>query len=340
MSNLKTIRLFIMLLVCPCMLFAKSQLTISSQTQEQAYLQERSHFQERSSSKDIFLQANQLLEQANQFEKQARALILTANKTRKAIAVLRAKSRKEKQPKQKNSMLSQADEQAITLENQQKEGAKLRVDSLLLRAQAMQFFEQGMVSQWDKWVNNRAPLTMDEKTINFLAHNTQIRSVHPTMLNKMGAVGGDPKAVQSKKNNQSMTLQIAALVSQNAPPNLNINAFQLSNNQHYLAHIEVNDTSGLEVNNISQIPLNQMHQWHLILSDKKGSPVTNANIEVLGHMPGHVHGLPTQPMVTKEIDDGVYLVEGLKFQMQGWWVIKFNVSSKNIPDTLTFNLVL
>ena len=62
-------------------------------------------------------------------------------------------------------------------------------------------------------------------------------------------------------------------------------------------------------------------------------------------MPGHVHGLPTKPRVTSQLAPGVYVVEGLKFQMRGWWVIDLAVSDEHSgnsdnPDNIRFNLTL
>ena len=44
-------------------------------------------------------------------------------------------------------------------------------------------------------------------------------------------------------------------------------------------------------------------------------------------MPRHGHGLPTKPRVTRPLGNGDHLVEGMKFNMGGWWVVKFRVAS-------------
>jgi hypothetical protein len=56
-------------------------------------------------------------------------------------------------------------------------------------------------------------------------------------------------------------------------------------------------------------------------------------------MPGHAHGLATQPAVSGEVAPGVYRVDGMKFQMSGWWVIDFNVEHGGGKDTVRYNLV-
>jgi hypothetical protein len=57
-------------------------------------------------------------------------------------------------------------------------------------------------------------------------------------------------------------------------------------------------------------------------------------------MPQHGHGLPTQPQVTQSLGNGDYLVEGMKFQMAGWWVVDFNIDSAGQRDNVRFNLIL
>jgi hypothetical protein len=57
-------------------------------------------------------------------------------------------------------------------------------------------------------------------------------------------------------------------------------------------------------------------------------------------MPEHGHGMPTQPEVTQELSGGEYLVEGMKFSMPGWWVMKFHIKTIDKEDHATFNLLL
>ena len=57
-------------------------------------------------------------------------------------------------------------------------------------------------------------------------------------------------------------------------------------------------------------------------------------------MPQHGHGLPTRPQVTRELADGTYLLEGMKFSMTGWWEIKLAIQSTEGSDKVTFNTVV
>ncbi len=88
------------------------------------------------------------------------------------------------------------------------------------------------------------------------------------------------------------------------------------------------------------VPLNQMHQWTLHVVTADGQPVENATIAVDGNMPQHGHGMPTRPQVTQYLGNGNYLVEGLRFQMGGWWVMDFVITSEGQSDTVRFNMML
>jgi len=86
--------------------------------------------------------------------------------------------------------------------------------------------------------------------------------------------------------------------------------------------------------------INQMHSWKVKLSTPAGAPVQGAHFAVGGGMPQHGHGLPTQPRVTRELEDGVYLLEGMKFSMTGWWEVKLDIQGPQGADRVTFNTVI
>ena len=91
---------------------------------------------------------------------------------------------------------------------------------------------------------------------------------------------------------------------------------------------------------IDPITLGTLHSWVLHVETADGQPVEGASILVDGGMPEHGHGLPTAPQVTEDLGNGDYLVEGLKFQMGGWWEVKFNITADGTTDNVTFNIVL
>ena len=91
---------------------------------------------------------------------------------------------------------------------------------------------------------------------------------------------------------------------------------------------------------IDPIPLSQIHTWTLHVEHADHRDLGSATITVDGGMPKHGHGLPTKPQVTREPGNGDYLVEGMKFQMPGWWVVQFQITSPEGADTVSFNLML
>ncbi len=91
----------------------------------------------------------------------------------------------------------------------------------------------------------------------------------------------------------------------------------------------------------AQLPaINQMHSWQVKLATPEGAPVHGAKFAVDGGMPQHRHGLPTQPRVTRELADGIYALEGMKFSMTGWWELKLAIQGPQGADQVTFNTVV
>lgn len=86
--------------------------------------------------------------------------------------------------------------------------------------------------------------------------------------------------------------------------------------------------------------INQLHAWQVLVTSPAGVPVAHARIQVDGGMPQHGHGLPTRPQVTRELPDGGYLIEGMKFSMTGWWEIKLAIDGPAGADRVTFNTVV
>jgi hypothetical protein len=88
------------------------------------------------------------------------------------------------------------------------------------------------------------------------------------------------------------------------------------------------------------IPVRRLQSWTLHIDTMDGRPVDVATIAMNGGMPQHGHGLPTAPRVTRAVGNGDYFVEGVKFNMGGWWVVRFAIASSAGTDTVTFNLSL
>ena len=62
----------------------------------------------------------------------------------------------------------------------------------------------------------------------------------------------------------------------------------------------------------------QMQTVHVVVRDADGHAIDEAQILVDGGMPQHGHGLPTRPRVTRNLGDGIYEIDGVRFNMGGW----------------------
>ncbi|MFM9435138.1 hypothetical protein ACFDR9_002202 [Janthinobacterium sp. CG_23.3] len=91
---------------------------------------------------------------------------------------------------------------------------------------------------------------------------------------------------------------------------------------------------------LDSVAINQLHSWQIKLATPDGAPVTQARFSVDGGMPQHGHGLPTRPRVTRELGEGRYLLEGMKFSMAGWWELKLAIDAAPGSDNITFNTVV
>jgi hypothetical protein len=88
------------------------------------------------------------------------------------------------------------------------------------------------------------------------------------------------------------------------------------------------------------IRVGKLHQWIIKVNATDGTPIDDVTIAVDGGMPQHGHGLPTRPVVTQHLGDGQHVVEGMKFNMGGWWVVKLRIEGASGSDIVTFNLKL
>lgn len=115
------------------------------------------------------------------------------------------------------------------------------------------------------------------------------------------------------------------------PPNLDLSREKASAAGHYKVAIVAPDPAPA---------VNQLHSWKVKLAAADGHPVKGAQFTVDGGMPQHGHGFPTKPRVTREVEEGTYLLEGMKFSMTGWWDLKLGIRASEGPDAVTFNIVV
>jgi len=130
----------------------------------------------------------------------------------------------------------------------------------------------------------------------------------------------------------SMVLLTTALVACGTPPkDLDLSLRHATTQGRYVVQMEPPAAAPA---------INQIHAWQIKVSSPDGAPVRHARIAVNGGMPQHGHGLPTRPQVTRELADGTYLMEGMKFSMTGWWEIKLAIDAGNGSDAVVFNTVI
>ena len=60
----------------------------------------------------------------------------------------------------------------------------------------------------------------------------------------------------------------------------------------------------------------------------------------LGPVRMGLRGKNHDQQVTRELADGTYLREGMKFSMTGWWEIKLAIDAAAGADTVVFNTVV
>lgn len=82
-----------------------------------------------------------------------------------------------------------------------------------------------------------------------------------------------------------------------------------------------------------------LHTWLASVKLPDGTPVVNARIGVDGGMPAHGHGLPTVPKAS-HAGDGVYRIEGVRFNMGGLWELRLSIDGPAGEDEVVFSIEL
>ncbi len=91
---------------------------------------------------------------------------------------------------------------------------------------------------------------------------------------------------------------------------------------------------------LSPLSINQIHSWHIRVMDRNRETLVLEELNVYGGMPEHDHGLPTQPEVTTQLDNGDYLLEGVRFHMQGLWELQIELIYEGVGDTAIIDFIL
>ena len=91
---------------------------------------------------------------------------------------------------------------------------------------------------------------------------------------------------------------------------------------------------------LTPVVINRMHSWIIEIRSTAGAYISDATITVSGGMPAHDHGLATQPRVTQALGNGRYLLEGLRFHMQGAWQLQLEIEHRGIADNVLIEFEL
>lgn len=124
---------------------------------------------------------------------------------------------------------------------------------------------------------------------------------------------------------------MAAKMMHAAPADLDLALSRTTKNGLYVSSLEPG---------VSPVAVGPIHNWTVELATPDGTPVEGASISIEGGMPQHGHGLPTSPRVTQSLGEGRYLIEGVKFNMPGWWTLTLRIDGPAGSDEATFNLSL
>lgn len=86
--------------------------------------------------------------------------------------------------------------------------------------------------------------------------------------------------------------------------------------------------------------IGEFQDWVVEVRDAGGVAQHPVRVFIDGGMPEHGHGLPTRPQVGEHLGDGRYLVEGMRFNMAGTWVMQISVEGPAGRDSARLELAL
>ena len=78
-----------------------------------------------------------------------------------------------------------------------------------------------------------------------------------------------------------------------------------------------------------------VNTFDIIVRDKNGKEVTDAEINVVPWMPEMGHGVFDKPVV-KEKGGGTYSVDNVVLIMEGRWEMRLKIKKDNAEDNVTF----
>ncbi len=114
-----------------------------------------------------------------------------------------------------------------------------------------------------------------------------------------------------------------------------ITAYTIQAAQPKLPDLAGITSNGLKIeiySRLSPLRINRIHSWRIRILDANNNAVSVEALAVKGGMPEHDHGLPTQPQITKQLENSDYLLEGVRFHMQGKWLLQIDLQNNGSQD--------
>jgi hypothetical protein len=97
-------------------------------------------------------------------------------------------------------------------------------------------------------------------------------------------------------------------------------------------------TVGWRVAGAARPPFNRHFELEVRV-ERDGAPVEGAQVFARADMPGHGHGMQTEPR-SRELGAGEYLVAGMLMHMTGHWVLSIDVITGGTAHTVDFDLAV
>ncbi len=88
------------------------------------------------------------------------------------------------------------------------------------------------------------------------------------------------------------------------------------------------------------VPIAEFHNWIVFLETADGDVFVPSRMGITAGMPAHGHGMTSDPLATRRLDDGSFVIEGMNFHMAGEWVLMVGVDGPEGVDTVSFELTV
>ncbi len=87
-----------------------------------------------------------------------------------------------------------------------------------------------------------------------------------------------------------------------------------------------------------QYRIGAQQAWLVSITDAAHNPFIPSALYFEGSMPGHGHGLPSQPSFTRHLGEGEFLLEGVLLNMPGAWRFVISITGPSGPDSAQFDI--